>query len=175
MRRWKAKYLDEIGKKGMRVPGYRSENVTISKDRMAFCNWEEIRQSSTRIFSGNTEGWNSCEYASYKICWHSRRDLGMLASAGGSAFLTKEWAPYVLQRIWYVKRKATTRAKNTVKDFDTTKLKSPPNKLRIQYIPVGDWTMAKHGSKTVPISSLGSKCQIMAILAGTASFTSAYL
>ena len=50
-----------------------------------------------------------------------RRDPGMLASAGGSVVLTKDWARYLLQWMGYVKRKATTKAKNTVEDFDTVK------------------------------------------------------
>jgi len=32
-----------------------------------------------------------------------RRDPGMLASAGESVVLTKDWAHYLLQRIGYVK------------------------------------------------------------------------
>ena len=32
-----------------------------------------------------------------------RRDSGMLASAGGSVVLTKDWARYLLQRMGYVK------------------------------------------------------------------------
>ena len=39
-------------------------------------------------------------------------------------------------------------------NFDQTGLK---------YVPVGDWTMAKKGSKSVPISGLGDKRQITAV------------
>ena len=45
-------------------------------------------------------------------------------------------------------------------NFDQTGLK---------YVPVGDWTMAKQGSKSVPISGLGDKCQITAVFDGTLS------
>ena len=45
-------------------------------------------------------------------------------------------------------------------NFDQTGLK---------YVPVGDWTMAKKGSKSVPISGLGDKRQITAVFAGTLS------
>jgi len=117
-----------------------------------------------------------------------RRDPGVLASAGGSVVLTKDWARYLLQRMGYVKRKATTKAKNTVEDFDAVKsdflfdikvmvaLEEIPPELIInfdqtglKYVPVGDWTMAKRGSKCVPISGLGDKRQITAVFAGTLS------
>ena len=117
-----------------------------------------------------------------------RRDPGLLASAGGSVVLTKDWTRYLLQRMGYVKRKATTKAKNTVEDFDALKsdflfdikvvvaLEEIPPELIInfdqtglKYVPVGDWTMAKKGSKSVPISGLGDKRQITAVFAGTLS------
>jgi len=61
--------------------------------------------------------WHTCEYT----CRHSSYQEEMLASAGGSVVLTKDWAHYPLQRMGYVKWKATTKAKNTVEDFDTVK------------------------------------------------------
>ena len=45
-------------------------------------------------------------------------------------------------------------------NFDQTGLK---------YVPVGDWTMAKKGSKSVPIFGLGDKRQITAVFASTLS------
>ena len=52
-----------------------------------------------------------------------RRDPGLLASAGESVVFTKDWAcyRYLLQRMGYVKRKATTKAKATVEDFHALK------------------------------------------------------
>jgi len=52
-----------------------------------------------------------------------RRNPALLASAGGDGYvvLTKDWAWYLLQRMGYTKRKATTKAKNTVEDFDAVK------------------------------------------------------
>jgi len=50
-----------------------------------------------------------------------RKDPGMLTSAGKSVVLTKDWAHYLLHRMGYVKRKVTTKAKNTVEDFGTVK------------------------------------------------------
>ena len=46
-----------------------------------------------------------------------RRDPGLLASAGGSVVLTKDWARYVLQWMGYVKRKATPKQKLLWKTF----------------------------------------------------------
>ena len=98
-----------------------------------------------------------------------RRNPAMLASAGGSVVLTKNWARYLLQRMGYVKRKATTKAKNTVIGFDAVKsdflfnikvvvaLEEIPPELIInfdqtglKYVPVGDWTMAKRDQKVFP-------------------------
>lgn len=49
------------------------------------------------------------------------RDANLLARNGGSIILTKEWARYVLQRMGMVKRKANTKTKVTVEDFDELK------------------------------------------------------
>ena len=46
------------------------------------------------------------------------RDANLLACNGGSIILTKEWARYILQRMGMVKRRANTKTKVTVEDFD---------------------------------------------------------
>jgi len=43
------------------------------------------------------------------------------------------------------------------------------DQIGLKYVPVGDWTMAKKGSKSVPISGLGDKRQITAVFAGMLS------
>jgi len=43
------------------------------------------------------------------------------------------------------------------------------NQTGLKYVPVGDWTMAKEGSKSVPITGLEDKHQITAVFAGTLS------
>ena len=49
------------------------------------------------------------------------RDANLLACNGGSIVLTKEWARYVLQRMRMVKRRANTKTKVTIEDFDELK------------------------------------------------------
>ena len=39
----------------------------------------------------------------------------------------------------------------------------------LEYAPVSDWTMAKKGSKSVPVSGLGDKHQMTAVFACTLS------
>ena len=120
-----------------------------------------------------------------------RRSPGLLASTrsdGGGVVLTKDWARYLLQRMGFVKRKATTKAKNTEENIDAVKsdflfeikvivaLEEIPPELIInfdqtglKYVPVSVWTMDKEGSKKVPIIGLGDKRQITAVFAGTMS------
>jgi len=35
----------------------------------------------------------------------------------------------------------------------------------INYVPVSNWTMAKEGSKSVPVAGIDDKCQITLVLA----------
>ena len=46
---------------------------------------------------------------------------GILMGHGKSEELTKDWARYMLQRMGMVKRKADTKAKVTMEDFDDLK------------------------------------------------------
>ena len=113
---------------------------------------------------------------------------GILMSHGKSEELTKDWARYVLQRMGMVKRKANTKAKVTVEDFDDLKklflmdIKSAvqideiPAQLivnwdqtGINYIPVSNWTMEQAGSKRVEIVGKDDKRQITALFGCTMS------
>ena len=85
---------------------------------------------------------------------------GILMSHGMSEELNKDWARYVLQQMGMVKRKANTKAKVTVEDFDDLKklflmdiksivqMDEIPAQLivnwdqtGINYVPVSNWTM----------------------------------
>ena len=35
------------------------------------------------------------------------------------------------------------------------------DQIGLKYVQVSDWTMARQGSKSVPLSSLGDKCQFL--------------
>ena len=115
-------------------------------------------------------------------------DSNLLASNGGHIVLTKHWAKYLLGRMGFVKRRASTKAKVTVEDFEAVKaqfltdvkavveINEIPHELiinwdqtGIHYVPVGSWTMDKEGAKRVEIVGVDDKRQITAVLAGSLS------
>ena len=102
--------------------------------------------------------------------------------------LSKSWAKYFLGKINYVKRKATTKSKIAVTNFEMLKqqylqdikavveLEDIPNQLiinwdqtGINYVPVSQWTMERKGSKRVEVIGLNDKRQITAVFAGSLS------
>ena len=60
----------------------------------------------------------------YKRC-HKKQDSNLLASNGGPIVLTKSWEKCLLRRMGFVKRRVSTSAKISVKNFD---------KLKMQYL-----------------------------------------
>ena len=102
--------------------------------------------------------------------------------------LTEGWAKYLLQRIGFVKRNGTTKAKISIEHFEEVKeeyfldikliismdeiqgdLVINFDQTGIHYIPVSDWTMAEEGSKRVEITGKDEKRQLTAVFAGTMS------
>ena len=111
------------------------------------------------------------------------KDANLLASNGGGILLTKDWARNVLRRMGMVKRRANTKAKPMVKEFDEIKKlflldienivqmdEVPPELIvnwdhtGINYIPVSSWTMEKVGAKRVDIIGKDDKRQLTAVL-----------
>ena len=109
-------------------------------------------------------------------------DSNMLAVNGGHILITKDWAKNMLHRMGFVKCRASTKAKVSVKDFEEMKeqllldikatitLKDIPLDLIINwdqtgmhYVPVSFWTMAKEGSKRVEICAIDDKRQLTAV------------
>ena len=114
-------------------------------------------------------------------------DARLLASNSGPIVLTKSWGKSLLQRMGFVKRRASTSAKVSLPHFESLKtqflldvmvnvqMDEIPNELiinwdqtAINYIPSGSWTMAKSGSQRVEIVANDDKRQITAaVFAGT--------
>jgi hypothetical protein len=109
-------------------------------------------------------------------------DSRMLSVNGGHILFTKDWAKNLLHRMGFVKRRASTKAKVSVEDFEERKeqflldikavvnLEDIPLDLVINwdqtamhYVPVSSWTMAKEGSHRVEISRIDDKRQITAV------------
>ena len=99
-----------------------------------------------------------------------KQDSNLLAQNGGHIVLTRDWARSLLGRMGYVKRKANTKAKIAVTDFNELKsqflidirtlkdLEEIPDCLvlnwdqtAIKYVPVAEWTMEKQGSKKLKL------------------------
>ena len=115
-----------------------------------------------------------------------RKNSNWLACNGGHILLTKDWSRYLLERMNFVKRKANTKAKITVDNFTELKCnflsdiqavvdmeEVPPclvinwDHIALKYVPVGSWTMAKEGSKKVPLAGVDDKRQITAVFGAT--------
>ena len=115
-----------------------------------------------------------------------KHDANLLKCNGGHIEFTKHWASNFLERLGFVKRKASTSAKVSVSDFEERKaqflfdiktiidMEKVPSELVINwdhtglhYVPVSNWTMAKEGAKRVEIAGLGDKRQLTAVFAGT--------
>ena len=113
-------------------------------------------------------------------------DSNLLAVNGGHILITKDWAKNILHPIGFVKRRASTKAKVTVEDFEEKKdqflldikavvtLEDIPFDLVINwdqtgmhYVPVSSWTVAKEGSKRVEICGMDDKRQITAVFGCT--------
>lgn len=108
------------------------------------------------------------------------------AQHGSNVNLTKDWAKYLMYHMCLVKRRASTKAKISIENFEEVKklllhdvksirlLDEIPNELiiyfdqtGINYVPMSSWTMEKQGAKRVEIIGKDDKRQITAVLAGT--------
>ena len=113
-------------------------------------------------------------------------DSNLLESNGGHIKCTKHWAKHFSNRLGHVKRKATTKASISIIDFAVQKkqylfdiqtiieMEDTPNELVIKwdltgidYMPVGNWTMATEGSKQIKVSGLGDKRQLTVVFAAS--------
>ena len=101
----------------------------------------------------------------------------------------KSWAKYLLTKMNFVKRKATTKKpKFSVSNFEEIKsqflmdimaavtMEEIPDEMvinwdqiAIKYIPLSDWTMAAKGSKRVEVFGIDDKRQITATFAASLS------
>lgn len=109
------------------------------------------------------------------------KDSNLLRKNGGHISLTKEWAKNLLRRMGLVKRRASTKSKVSIENFEELKeqylldikacveMDDIPDQLiinwdqtGIHYVPVSSWTMAKEGFKRVEIAGIDDKRQITA-------------
>ena len=116
------------------------------------------------------------------------KDANLLSCNGGGINLTTDWAKSLLSRMGFVKRKACSKAKVDVSQFEQLKdeflleiknivsMDEIPTDLVINfdqtalnYVPMSHWTMEKEGTKRVEIIAKDDKRQITAVFAGSSS------
>ena len=189
IRTWRDKYLRELAKKkrsGEEVAVTTLANKKRGRplllgeelDKQVQAYLTVLRQNGAVV---NTAIVIACANGVVRSC-----DSNLLACNGGHISLTKHWAKYLMQRMGLVKRRASTKAKVSLPDFERYKaqfifdvkavieIEEIPSELvtnwdqtGIHYVPVSNWTMAKEGSKRVEIAGIDDKRQITTIFAGT--------
>ena len=114
------------------------------------------------------------------------KDSNLLCSNGGYISLTKDWGKSLMRRMGLVKRRASTKSKVSIENFEELKeqylldikvcveMDEVPDDLvinwdqtGIHYVPVSSWTMEKEGSKRVEIAGIEDKRQITAVFGCT--------
>ena len=118
-----------------------------------------------------------------------RIDPGLLECNGGHVIFQKSWAKYLLSKMDFVKRKATTKKpKLTVSNFEElkdqflmdikaiTSMEDIPDEMIVNwdqtaiiYISLSNWTVAKEGSRRVEVVGIDDKHQITATFAASLS------
>ena len=189
VRTWKMKYLQEVAAK--RRAG---EEITVKElankktgrplllgvdlDKQIRAYLEALRDNGAVV---NTAITIACARGVVKSF-----DSNLLECNGGHIHLTKHWAKYLMERMGFVKRRASTKAKVSLVKFERYKaqfnfdvkaiieMEEIPSELvinwdqtGIHYVPVSSWTMAKEGSKRVEIAGIDDKRQITAVFGGT--------
>ena len=110
------------------------------------------------------------------------KDSNLLACNGGNISFTKNWAKSLMHRMGLVKRRASTKAKINVENFEVVKLQFlidiktvvemdeisfdlifNLDMTGINYVPVSSWTMEKQGARRVEIVGVDDNRQITAV------------
>ena len=116
------------------------------------------------------------------------KDANLLSCNGGCISLTIDWAKSLMTRMGFVKRKACSKAKVNVCQFQQLKdeflleIKNIVNmdeipvelvinfdQTALSYVPTSHWTMEQEGTKRVEIIAKDDKRQLTAVFAGSSS------
>ena len=187
---WKLKYLEEIRKCHNNGEYDKSGEIVVSSlpsykrgrpllvgdtlDKQVQCYIRATRST------GGTITTTVVLAAGEAIVWTHNENL--LHDEGGPIKLTRHWAKSLLDRMCFVKRKATTSAKVDPSCFDDLKEqylldikavvemeKVPPELVLnwdhtgINIVPGSQWTMEEKGSKRVGVAGLNDKRQITVV------------
>ena len=190
VRTWKSTYVSEIKKR--RREGHEDVSVKTLPEKKRgrpFLLGEELEMQVRAYLTTLRENGAVVNTAIAIACAEGivrSKDSNLLASNRGHIALTKHWGRHLLSRMGYVKRRASTKAKVTVQNFEEVKaqflldikviveMEGIPfdlvinwDQTGIHYVPVGSWTMEKEGSKRVEIVAVDDKRQITAVFAGS--------
>ena len=191
VRGWKKEYLNELEKKKRSGEELLVKSLLCAKKGRPLVLGSTLdKQVQTYLMATREAGGvvNSEVAIAAAMGIVRKQDSNLLAQNGGHIALTRDWARSLLGRMGYVKRKANTKAKIAVTDFNELKsqflidirtlrdLEEIPDCLvlnwdqtAIKYVPVAEWTMEKQGSKKIKIAGLDDKCQITAVFVATMS------
>ena len=121
---WKVKYLSELGKRKCKGGELVVKTLPVAKIGWPLLLGENLdKKVQNYLFSLRDVGGviNTAIVQAAVAGMVKRKDPRLLASNGGHISLSKDWAHYMLQRIGFVKRKGTTKAKSQVDNFDELK------------------------------------------------------
>ena len=190
VRTWRKAYTSEVTKR--RREG--SEDVTVKKlpekkRGRPFMLGEELEMQVRAYLTALRENGAVVNTAIAIGCAEGivkSKDSNLLAANGGHIVLTKHWGKHLLTRMGFVKRRASTKAKIAIQNFDEVKaqflldikviceMDEIPfdlvinwDQTGIHYVPVGSWTMEKQGAKRVEIVAVDDKRQITAVFTGS--------
>lgn len=189
MRTWKTKYLKELAARKRVIGDVVVKELVNKKCGRPLMLGEELDTQVRAYLSALRENGAVVNTAITIACAKGIvrcHDSNLLECNGGHISITKHWAKYLMERMGFAKRRASTKAKLTVSEFDryiaqfafdvkvVIDMKEIPNELVINwdqigvhYVPVSSWTMEKEGSKRVDIARVDDKRQITAVFAGT--------
>ena len=189
VRTWKKKYLQEIARRRREGEHLLVKELPEKKTGRPLMLGEELDKQVRAYLVSLRENGAVINTAIAMACAQGvvkSYDSNLLECNGGHISLTKNWAKYLMERMGFVKRRASTKAKVAVTDFDQLKLQfvfdikaivemeEIPEALvtnwdqtGVHYVPVSSWTMAKEGSKRVEIAGIDDKRQITAVFGGT--------
>ena len=95
------------------------------------------------------------------------QNRSLLIEYGGGVELGKEWARSLLRHTGFVKSKASTKSKMTMKHFEKLKEQFLKEITGINIVPASSWTMEVRGAKRVEVGGLDDKRQITGVFAAS--------
>ena len=176
MRLVKERYLEQL----RASPGTEVTSIASRKRGRSLALWdvdEDVQKFITALRKSGTPVNTPVILAAAEGIIKSR-DRTLLVEHGGHIRLTKSWAVSLMQRMNFVKRRGSTKAKIKLSDKEFTckylsqivklahEKKVPPqlvinwDQTGVNIVPASSWTMEEEGSKTIPIVAPGDKLQI---------------